>query len=126
MRAGELRIGNWVANHEGFPVVVLEIDRAMVLIDSSRDPKCFNTNNVHVKSLVAIPLTPDLLETAGCIRFSHSSSVINYKFTGFNSWFNADMKHFAIDFGKQCIAVHHLHELQALGLTVQKRRALIL
>ena len=52
MHVRDLRIGNWVANKDGFPVVVLVIDQAMVLIDSSRDPKCFNTNNVHVSSLV--------------------------------------------------------------------------
>ena len=114
MYVRDLRIGNWVANKDGFPVVVLVIDQAMVLIDSSRDPKCFNTNNVHVSSLVPIPLTPELLEKSGCVRYAYSPTLINYTFTGFNSWFNAEMKHFAVDFGNQCVAVHHLHEIQNL------------
>lgn len=70
MRVRELRIGNWVTNKEGVPVTVLVVDRAMILIDSSRDPKCFNTNNVHVSTLLGISLTPELLEKAGCIRFA--------------------------------------------------------
>lgn len=115
MRVRELRIGNWVANMEGFPVMVLIIDRAMILIDSSRDPKCFNTNNVHVSSLRGIPLTPELLDRAGGIRFGPNLTVINYQFPGFKScWYNATMKHFVFDFGNHCAAVHDLHDLQNL------------
>lgn len=115
MRVRDLRIGNWVANNDGFPVMVLIIDRAMVLVDSSRDPKCFNTNNVHVSTLQGILLTPNVLDQAGGVRIAEFFSIISYTFPGFKScWYNAEMKHFVFDFGAHYAAVHHLHELQNL------------
>lgn len=57
-------IGNWLLHNE-VPVSVLIIDRAMVLVDSSRDPKSFKTSNVHVSALQGLSITYDTLRRSG-------------------------------------------------------------
>ena len=123
MQVDELRIGNYVSHpeysDEFFVVKSITADEDSYMVDTVGGSKGTWSNDA--KAIIGIPLTAEMLESAGFKRYVNANDQSGYKLEDPSKCLSItllDDKTLVGHYGTQAALVEHVHELQNLYYTL--------